>query len=109
MHEQSDSRSITDKLFCVTICGAQIGAQTWTNGLIQPLDRGDFDNRALLATLREIGYRGPVGIMCYGFRTLVRSLSQSKSVGGEAGKVPLAPPCTGGRRVPASAQRWLST
>ena len=30
------------------------------------LDQGDFDNRALLATLREIGYKGPVGIMCYG-------------------------------------------
>ncbi len=54
------------KLFCVTICGAQIGAKTWTNGLIQPLDRGDFDNPALLATLREIGYQGPVGVMCYG-------------------------------------------
>jgi sugar phosphate isomerase/epimerase len=55
-----------DKLFCVTLCGAQIGAKTWTNGLIQPLDRGDFDNQALLATLREIGYQGPVGVMCYG-------------------------------------------
>jgi sugar phosphate isomerase/epimerase len=59
-------RANAGKLFCVTICGAQVGAQTWTNGLIQPLDRGDFDNRALLATLREIGYQGPVGIMCYG-------------------------------------------
>ncbi|MGO9112748.1 MAG: sugar phosphate isomerase/epimerase family protein [Thermoguttaceae bacterium] len=55
-----------DKLFCVTLCGAQIGAKTWTNGLIQPLDQGDFDNQALLATLREIGYQGPVGVMCYG-------------------------------------------
>jgi sugar phosphate isomerase/epimerase len=59
-------RANADKLFGVTICGAQIGAATWTNGLIQPLDRGDFDNKALLATLREIGYPGPVGIMCYG-------------------------------------------
>ncbi len=59
-------RANAGKLFCVTICGAQIGANGWTNGLIQPLDRGDFDNRALLATLREIGYQGPVGIMCYG-------------------------------------------
>ena len=59
-------RANAGKLFCVTICGAQIGAQTWTHGLIQPLDQGDFDNRALLATLREIGYQGPVGIMCYG-------------------------------------------
>ena len=48
------------------MCGAQIGANAWTNGLIQPLDQGDFDNRALLATLREIGYQGPVGIMCFG-------------------------------------------
>ena len=54
------------KIFVVTINGAQLGSQSWTNGLIQPLDRGDFDNRALLATLREIGYRGPIGLMCYG-------------------------------------------
>jgi sugar phosphate isomerase/epimerase len=54
------------KLFCVTINGAQRGSTAWTNGLIQPLDKGDFDNRALLATLGEIGYRGPVGLMCFG-------------------------------------------
>jgi sugar phosphate isomerase/epimerase len=54
------------KLFCVTINGAETGATTWTNGLIQPLDKGNFDNRKLLATLREIDYRGPVGLMCYG-------------------------------------------
>jgi len=59
-------RKNADKLFVVTICGSQIGAPAWTNGLIQPLDKGDFDNRALLATLAEIGYRGPVGLMCYG-------------------------------------------
>lgn len=54
------------KLFCVTICGAQMGATTWTNGLIQPLDKGDFDNRALLRFLDDCGYRGPVGLMCFG-------------------------------------------
>lgn len=54
------------KLFGVVICGAQIGTKTWTNGLIQPLDKGDFDNRQLLAFLREIGYGGPVGLMCFG-------------------------------------------
>jgi sugar phosphate isomerase/epimerase len=72
------------KLFCVTLCGAQIGAKTWTNGLIQPLDRGDFDNRRLLATLREIGYQGPVGVMCYGIpgdmrQYLQRSMNTWKS------------------------------
>ena len=53
------------KLFGVIICGSQVGASTWVNGLIQPLDKGDFDNRKLLATLDEIGYRGPIGLMCY--------------------------------------------
>jgi len=59
-------RGAADKIFAVTINGAQRGADTWTHGLIQPLDRGDFDNRRLLAALREIGYRGPIGLMCYG-------------------------------------------
>ncbi len=61
-------RQNADKLFVVTINGAQVGSSTWTDGLIQPLDRGDFDNRQLLATLREIGYRGPIGLMCYGIQ-----------------------------------------
>ena len=59
-------RQNASKLFCVTINGAQIGAPAWTDGLIQPLDKGDFDNRTLLGTLREIGFTGPVGLMCYG-------------------------------------------
>jgi sugar phosphate isomerase/epimerase len=54
------------RIFAVTINGAKLGTKTWTNGLIQPLDQGDFDNRELLATLRDAGYRGPVGLMCYG-------------------------------------------
>lgn len=54
------------KIFAVTINGAKLGSTTWTDGLIQPLDRGDFDNRQLLATLRQVGYRGPIGLMCYG-------------------------------------------
>lgn len=53
------------KLFGVSTCGAQIGAQDWANGLVQPLDKGNFDNRALLATLGEIGYQGPIALMCY--------------------------------------------
>jgi sugar phosphate isomerase/epimerase len=59
-------RKHADKIFVVTINGAQPGTKKWTNGLIQPLDRGDFDNRQLLRTLREIGYGGPIGLMCYG-------------------------------------------
>jgi len=55
-----------DRIFAVTINGAQRNATAWKGGLIQPLDRGDFDNRELLELLREIGYNGPVGLMCYG-------------------------------------------
>jgi len=54
------------KIFAVTINGAQTNASVWTDGLIQPLDRGDFDNRKLLAALRDSGYDGPIGLMCYG-------------------------------------------
>jgi sugar phosphate isomerase/epimerase len=58
-------RENADRIFVVTINGAKVAAKDWT-GLIQPLDQGDFDNRQLLAALREIGYRGPIGVMCYG-------------------------------------------
>ena len=58
-------RQHAKRIFVVTINGAQLGATAWTDGLIQPLDRGDFDNRELLFTLRDAGYRGPVGLMCY--------------------------------------------
>jgi sugar phosphate isomerase/epimerase len=69
------------KLFAVTINGAQVGASGWSGGLIQPLDRGDFDNRQLLATLREIGYRGPIGLMCYGIADDARAhLGRSRKV-----------------------------
>ena len=59
-------RQNADRIFAVTISGAQQGAKGWTKGLIQPLDKGDFDNRALLGVLHEAGYRGPIGLMCYG-------------------------------------------
>ena len=59
-------RENAKRIFAVTINGAQVGTEAWTGGLIQPLDRGDFDNRELLQLLREIGYSGPVGLMCYG-------------------------------------------
>lgn len=33
---------------------------------IQPLDRGDFDVAGLLSTLKTMGYKGPVGLQCFG-------------------------------------------
>jgi sugar phosphate isomerase/epimerase len=59
-------RAHAKKIFAVTLNGAEVGSDTWTNGLIQPLDQGDFDNRELLKILGEIGYEGPIGLMCYG-------------------------------------------
>jgi sugar phosphate isomerase/epimerase len=41
----------------------------WRSGdwshLIQPLDKGKFDNRALLQKLHSLGYHGPIGLQCY--------------------------------------------
>lgn len=33
---------------------------------IQPLDKGSFDVGKLLKTLKELGYKGPIGLQCYG-------------------------------------------
>jgi sugar phosphate isomerase/epimerase len=33
--------------------------------LIQPLDRGDFDVKAFVKTVRAAGFRGPIGLQCY--------------------------------------------
>jgi len=33
---------------------------------IQPLDKGSFDVPGLLKTLKELGYKGPIGLQCYG-------------------------------------------
>ncbi len=56
------------RLMLVSINGANRGdtRQMGWDRLIQPLDQGDFDNGELLATLRTLGYRGPVGLQCYG-------------------------------------------
>ncbi len=59
-------RANIGRVFVVTLNGAKLGSKTWTNGLIQPLDCGDFDNLELLRLLKELNYRGPVGLMCYG-------------------------------------------
>ena len=33
---------------------------------IQPLGQGSFDVGRLLRTLKELGYKGPIGLQCYG-------------------------------------------
>jgi len=51
-------------LWRVSTCGTDVGGTKW-NELIQPLDKGSFDQVAFLKTLREIGFSGDVGLQCY--------------------------------------------
>ena len=55
-------------LFAVSIHGADRASEihAGTGNWIQPLDSGSFDVGAFLNTLRDLGYRGPIGLQCYG-------------------------------------------
>jgi sugar phosphate isomerase/epimerase len=55
-------------LFAVSINGADRGAEikSGNGNWIQPLDRGTFDMPTFLKTLTDLGYRGPVGLQCWG-------------------------------------------
>jgi sugar phosphate isomerase/epimerase len=55
------------RLWAVSINGADEFDEKpgWQN-YIQPLDRGSFDVGGLLKTLKELGYKGPVGLQCFG-------------------------------------------
>ncbi|MBN2594079.1 MAG: DUF1080 domain-containing protein [Sedimentisphaerales bacterium] len=52
-------------LFVVTINGADNDGKDWKT-LIQTLDRGTFEMRGFLKTLRDSGYKGPIGFQGYG-------------------------------------------
>ena len=55
------------RLWAVSINGAdQFDAKPGWSHYIQPLDRGSFDVGGLLKTLKELGYRGPIGLQCFG-------------------------------------------
>ncbi len=61
-------RSAQPRLMAVTINGADLAGksdQDWQR-LIQPLDCGSFDVRGVLRELKQLDYRGPIGLMCYG-------------------------------------------
>lgn len=58
-------KSATPHLFVVTINGADSSGKDWKT-LIQTLDRGTFDMRGFLKTLRNTGYTGPIGFQGYG-------------------------------------------
>lgn len=63
------------RLFIVTLNGADSGVTggKWDK-LIQPLDKGTYDNRALLAKLKSIGYAGPVAFQGYGIKSDARAI-----------------------------------
>ncbi len=54
-------------LYGVTINGADRKGRDWST-LIQPLGRGDYDVTGLVRTITRAGYRGPIGIQCYGLK-----------------------------------------
>ncbi len=37
-----------------------------TGNWLQPLDKGDYDVLIVLKTLKDLGYKGPVGLQCWG-------------------------------------------
>jgi sugar phosphate isomerase/epimerase len=55
------------RLWAVSINGAdELDDRPGWEHYIQPLDQGSFDVGRLLKTLKQLGYRGPIGLQCYG-------------------------------------------
>ena len=54
-------------LWQVSTSGAKKGGNNWGQ-LIQTLDRGDYDQKALFKMLRELDFQGNVGFQCYAIR-----------------------------------------
>jgi sugar phosphate isomerase/epimerase len=55
------------RLWAVSINGAdEFDDKPGWEKYIQPLDKGSFDVGKFLRTLKELGYRGPIGLQCYG-------------------------------------------
>ena len=58
------------KLFLVLISGADKGdtkRMGWDK-LIQPLGKGSYDIKAILKTLEDLNYKGPIGVIGYGIK-----------------------------------------
>ncbi len=53
-----------EKLFAVSTCGADSDGSEWKD-LIQPLDKGTFQQTRLLGTLKKLNFQGVIGIQCY--------------------------------------------
>jgi sugar phosphate isomerase/epimerase len=55
------------RLWAVSINGAdEFDDKPGWDKYIQPLDKGSFDIGGFLRTLKELGYKGPIGLQCFG-------------------------------------------
>ena len=84
---ESVLRSAMPHLAAVTINGTDTPEeiQAKTGNWLQPLDAGAFDQTKLFKILDNLGYRGPVGLQCYGISGdarihLERSIKKWKSL-----------------------------
>jgi sugar phosphate isomerase/epimerase len=87
---QETLREAMPYLFVVTINGADAPPGNWDR-LIQPLGRGSYDVGRVLRLLHQTGYRGPIGLQCYGIPGdaavhLKQSIEAWKKLSAEAGR-----------------------
>jgi sugar phosphate isomerase/epimerase len=70
------------RLWAVSLNGADnFDSQPGWEHYIQPLDKGSFDLATFLKTLNELGFKGPIGLQCYGIGGDAREhLARSKAV-----------------------------
>lgn len=55
------------RLWAVSVSGADdFDPNPGWSHYIQPLDKGSFNVGLFLKTLKELGYKGPIGLQCYG-------------------------------------------
>lgn len=55
------------RLVAVSTSGGDIGSEEWPN-LIQTLDKGSFPQKRLFRALKDLGYKGPVFLQCWGVK-----------------------------------------
>jgi sugar phosphate isomerase/epimerase len=74
------------RLWAISLNGADnLDPKPGWEHYIQPLDIGSFDVATLLKTLKELGYKGPIGLQCYGIggdtrEHLARSMTAWKTL-----------------------------
>jgi sugar phosphate isomerase/epimerase len=75
------------KLWAISLNGAdEWDEKPGWDRYIQPLDKGSFDMARFLGTLKDLGYKGPIGLQCYGIggdtkEHLARSMAAWRTLG----------------------------